>query len=160
MVGWIPRLAWSAVILLPTGMICGPWPHVFPLWPQGQSWSSSSYFHCCHSLTDLILSSKILQIHDSLSPGLTSFPVSTMCKARFREVSTALPAVALRPGLDLPYFQPCFCPFLDLPSCTNSHSPFLSGTNHILPPHPRTRLSSALQIPRDNHCHQAVAFVS
>lgn len=134
--GWVPhpRMAWSGVILVSTGMICGPYPHAFPLWQQGPSWSSSTRFHCCHSLTDLALRSKILQVHDSLGPELTSFLVSTNCKARYR-VSVAPPPVAMRLGLDLPYFWPYFYPFLDLPSCTNSLSLFLSGTNYILPPH-------------------------
>lgn len=94
--GWVPhpRMAWSGVILVSTRMICGPYPHAFPLWPQGPSWSSSTRFHCCHSLTDLALRPKILQVHDSLGPELTSFPVSTNCKARYR-VSVAPPPVAM-----------------------------------------------------------------
>lgn len=51
--------------------------------------SPTSYLHCCHSLTDMVLSSKTLQTHNSLGPELTSFPVSTNCKAWCR-VSMAL----------------------------------------------------------------------
>lgn len=93
--------------------------------------SPISYLPCCHSLIDMILSSKIPQIWALSSPLSQSVPT-----ARPGAEKSAWPsAVAMMLGLDLRYFQPCFCFFLDLPYCTNSHSLFLSGSNHILPPH-------------------------
>lgn len=99
--------------------------HAFPLWPQSRSLSPISTTGN-HSLTDLVLSAKILQIRDSLDSTLSrSLPI-----ARPGTGKLAWP-FHLRP----PYLRPCFCLLLDLSSCTNSHSLFLSGTNHILPPH-------------------------